>query len=355
MTMHTRNIGPSFLIRPLSWIALASVWMASVCEPLSAQDAPNPYPENWPVAWATSVAMVPGGTELIVGSADGLLLRESSVLATSVDAPGMVRTLYKHPASVWAVVANEQWVASTDYRGNLMLQRRDNGEIQNRELAFERWTRALAVAPDNQHLVAGNEAGKVFAWQLDKGESIKTLQLDAQQIFHLAFSPAGDSLAVADGAGQLHLVSWPALELVRKIKLGDQPVWGVQFTADGQSLLAGGSDRKLWRVSVAEGSEPVVLHESADWITGVQASTDRTLIAITTMDGAVGVTDGMGNQWSEAGKLPSAAWGSAPIGNNRFAIATRKHAIATLGQTWAVKFVQDPSASSETKQPAAAE
>ncbi len=353
MTTLNRNPVPSLLFRSLTFVMLVCAGLAGASVPLAAQEPTAPYPENWPSERATSVAMIPGGNELIVGSADGLLLRESSVLATSFDSPAMVRTLYKHPASVWAVVANDQWFASTDYRGNLMLQRRENGEIQNRELAFERWTRALAFAPDNQHLVAGNEAGKLYAWQIDKGESIKTLQLDAQQIFHLSFSPAGDSLAVADGAGHVHLVSWPALELVRKIKLGDQPVWGVQFTADGQSLLAGGSERKLWRVSVMEGSEPEVLHEAADWITGIQTSADRATNAITMMDGAVWVTDGMGNQWSEAGKLPSAAWASTIVGPNQIAVATRKHAIATLGQTWTVKFVQDPTASSDTNKPAA--
>lgn len=307
-----------------------------------AQDTGPAYADPWPSPWANVVTAIPGSDEVVVGTAEGLLLRESAVVATSPSSPDKVRVLYKHPASVWGVVAAGQRIASSDYRGNLMVLDRNSGEVKTHEGALERWTRALLAAPDQKHIVAGNEAGKLFAWDLDSGQATKSLQLDAQQVFALAISPAGDQLAACDGAGQVHIVSWPALELQRKLKLGDQALWGVQFTSDGQAVVAGGAERKLWRCGVAEGSEPVVVHEGADWITSIQASPDRSVMIVTLMNGDLWSSDGAGSRVQVVGQLPSAVWASTMVGSNRVAVGTRKHALATLQQSWTIGYASEP-------------
>ena len=314
--------------------------VSGVSGPIGAQEPEQP----WSSPWVTAMSGLEDNQTLVAATADGLLMREASVVQLDRKDLSKTKTLYSHPVSVWAVAATESKICSTDYRGNLRLMDRASSEVQARDGIFERWTRAILVSPDGKHLVAGNEAGKLFVLSFEKGEVVQTAELDQQQIYSLAFSPAGDQLAVSNGAGHVHVLSWPALTPVRKLELGQQPVWGAVFTADGQSIVAGGADRKLWLAPIAEGSAANVIMETGDWISAVQKSGDGKTIAVGTLAGQIIVLPSDGQTASVAGVIPSAVWSVAMPASDLILAATRKHAIASLGQAWEVSFAQEPQA-----------
>ena len=98
--------------------------------------------------------------------------------------------IYSHPAAVWQVVSSRDAskIASVDYRGNLGIYHTGNQPIASKgapwkagadakltvhEKAFERWCQAMIITPDDKFLVAGNEAGKLFVWDIARWEGFK--------------------------------------------------------------------------------------------------------------------------------------------------------------------------------------
>jgi hypothetical protein len=305
----------------------------------------SPAWRAWPAVWVNSLAVVDQGKAIVGATADGLLMRPADVVFVEVADLSRVQVLYSHPASVWDVVGNENFVASSDYRGNLTILDRASGTPRFVEGVFERWTRALAIAPDGQHLIAGNEAGKLFKIVLATGEVAQTVDLDSQQVYSIDFAPAGDTLAIADGGGHVHLVSWPELTPIRNIELGAEPIWAVAFVADGQHVVAGGADRKLWKTAIAEGAEPLVVAETGDWVTAIGGDPQRQEFVAATMEGELWQMSAGGGTAATIGKMPSGVWDVAMIDPTAIATATRKHAIAAMGRAWQVTFAEEPTAS----------
>lgn len=297
---------------------------------------------TWPSAWVTSIA--PIGQEVFAATAEGLLLRPAKVVKFDRDAPNAAEAIYEHPASVWAVVATDTVVCSADYKGNLAVWQRESSQLAMHEGVLQRWCRALVIAPDGQHLVAGNESGNLFVWSMAQGMVTTSKQLEAQQIFDMAFAPNGESLAICNGAGQIQIVSWPALEPQQTIKLGEQPVWSVVYTADGSALIAGGADRKLWKLALGAEPQPQELATTSDWITSIETVPGGGGFIVATLDGKLMTVGPGGDSASPSGEVPSGVWGLALPSADQMLAGTRKHAVAVLGRAWTVKFVENPSA-----------
>ena len=66
--------------------------------------------------WVTSIAPRGNAGEFVAATADGLLLREASVVTFSAANPAELTPLYSHPAAVWCVDATSDGnlVASVD-------------------------------------------------------------------------------------------------------------------------------------------------------------------------------------------------------------------------------------------------
>lgn len=311
--------------------------------------------QAWPSGWATSVAPLGDSGKFVAATADGLLMREAAVVEFDAADLTQATAIYTHPASVWAVAASDAFICSTDYRGNLGLFDRGNSKATIHEGVFERWTRALAIAPDGKNLLAGNEGGKLLVWSFEKGEIVQSVEVDAQQLYSLAFSPSGDRIAVSDGGGHVHVLSWPELQPVKKLELGEQPVWAAQFSSDGQSIIAGGADRKLWSAPLTEGSAPAaegsaptaegsapVIVETSDWISTIEYDSKRGVLVAGTLAGEIFIVSDDGKSATKIGALPSPVWSVIMPSADSILAATRKHAVAALGQTWNVRFAEEP-------------
>lgn len=305
---------------------------------------PGASSAQWPGEWVTSTTAL-DGDEQFASMAQGLLLRSAPVVRWKASQPEQAEVLYEHPASVWAVIASPTVVCSADYRGNLAVMQRPGGEMKMHEGVFQRWTRAMVLSPDGTLLVAGNEAGNLFVWSL-QGDAIQsTKQLESQQIYDLAFAPAGDVIAVASGGGQVQIVTWPALEVRQTIKLGEQPVWSVAFADDGATLIAGGSDRTLWRVPLSGEPQGVEIGKTSDWVTSITKIPAGGGYAVGTLSGVLYTIPPAADQVRELGKFSSGIWDLGAASANSLLVATRKQRIGLVGRSWSILYQQPETAS----------
>ncbi len=318
---------------------------------------------NAQTPWITSISQLGESSSCVASTGDGLLLREATVYKFEAANPNEMTPIYSHPAAVWQVVSSRDAskIASVDYRGNLGIYDAGNQPIASKgspwqaaadaklsihEKAFERWCQALAITPDDKFLVAGNEAGKLFVWDIAAGNVSKTTELDGHAVTGLAISPESSQLAVSDGAGHVHLFSWPKLEPQGKIKFSDETVWCVAYAASG-TLLAGSSDRNLYQAEAKADSKAVSVGKGSDWITQIAISPSGR-VAVAEVGGKVHFPQAtaeagnatttkytLGNDSMKATSgVWAVQWSAAPQGDEQVLVGTRKDGVLVAGRSW---------------------
>ncbi|TWT91771.1 WD40 repeat domain-containing protein [Stieleria varia] len=282
--------------------------------------------------WVTSIAPMGDSGRFVASTANGLLLRESDVVSFDPAHPGELTKLYQHPAAVWCVqaTADGKRIASVDYRGNLGVYDVEAGKSSVHEKAFERWCQSMLISPDNQSVVAGNEAGKVLVWSLGENKVTQSIELEGHSVTGLAFSPDGKTLATTDGGGHVHLLSWPDLKETAKIQISESPAWCIAFVDGGAKLLVGCSDRHLYQCDAKADAKPESVAEGKDWITQLAVSSDGQ-VAAGEVSGALhfpsaGTVDSMNAE--------SGVWALCWNGSSQLLAGTRKHGIVSASRSW---------------------
>lgn len=282
--------------------------------------------------WVTSIAQLGTSSEFVAATADGLLLREASVVSFQAADPDTLKPLYTHPAAVWCVasLSDGSKVASVDYRGNLMVFDVKEGKASSYEKAFERWCQAMLISSDDKLIVAGNEAGKVMIWDIAAGKVSKSVELEGHAVTGLAISPDHTQLAASDGAGHLHLLKFPELESIANIKISDETAWCVAYANDGQHLFVGSSDRNLYRCEAKAEAKPESVAKGTDWITQLAVSPGGQ-VAAAEVGGklhfpSLGGTDSM--------DAKSGVWSLCWNGDEQLFAGTRKDGVVIAGRSW---------------------
>jgi WD40 repeat protein len=312
--------------------SIASLAVVSLlCTSLFAADASKVDSES-PSVWVTGITQMGASGQFVAATANGLLLRESTVTSFDANDPSKLTDLYKHPAAAWCVDSSSdgKTVASVDYRGNLVTYDVAAKEPTTHEGAFERWCQAMVFSPDDKQVVGGNEAGKLIVWDIAGAKVNKSSEVDSHAITGLAFSNDGKQLAASDGAGHVHLLQWPSLKEIGKIEVGEETVWCVAFTQDDKQLYCGSSDRNLYRCDAKPDAKPVSVAKGKDWITRIAISSGGQ-VAASEVGGRLhfpssGRTDSM--------EAESGVWALCWNGDGQLFAGTRKHGLVTAGQSW---------------------
>ena len=278
--------------------------------------------------WVTSFAQSRDHDRLAIASAQGLLLREGSVLLDSIEVPQQAKEAYQHAASTWAVVFSPsgQLLASSDYRGNLAIHDFESEQTQQYEDVLERWTRALAFDAAGERLVAGNEAGKLLVWNVAKQEMEKSKELVETAIMDLRFSHTGDQLLVADSSGTLTLCSWPELEPVVTVKVADQPLWSIAVAED--YVLVGAADNGIYRLD-SDAQEAREVARLGNWVSSLSLSPSG-LVAAAELGGAVHVLTAAGQPIGRPLRAASGVWNVEWTGEGDLLVGTRKHGLQVM-------------------------
>jgi WD40 repeat protein len=279
--------------------------------------------------WISSVAW-PEGDQLVATKSQGLLLRPAEIVRADATKPKQLDSLADAETSLWSVLnVGGNRCAVSDYQGQVWLY--DGEQLQPFEMDA-RWIRALAATPQEDHILAGTEDGKLVRLSLDERNEIDRVDAHDGAIFDIAFDPAGEMLATAGGDGTIRLFSWPDLEPQGQLSRGEEAVWSVLFTPDGKQLVSGGADRRVQLWDVTEKKSLVSMASTSDWVTDLVHLPETNLIVAGLMNGNLAIVDFATMQTVATAEGPgSAVWSLAlSPDHTRIALGTRKDGLSVM-------------------------
>ena len=118
--------------------------------------------------------------------------------------------------------------------------------------AVARWFRlpnthliTVAIAPDGQHLVTGEDEGAVRLWSFDPLRPVATIGRHAARVKSVAFSPDGQTVASAGDDKMIAL--WDVRRRALRARIGTHasPVYSIDFSPDGRRLVSGEHDHSV--------------------------------------------------------------------------------------------------------------
>jgi serine/threonine protein kinase/WD40 repeat protein len=147
--------------------------------------------------------------------------------------------------------SNDGRFLAASTRSHRAVQIRDarTGELV-REVGLDMWPISLAISPDSQTVVAGDEKGTVALWRLEDGAQLASFEAHTVWAIGIEYSPAGDRFATGGGDQVIRLwdvsganASKPAL--VGQMQGHLNEIWDIAFLPDGRRIASVGKDATL--------------------------------------------------------------------------------------------------------------
>jgi WD40 repeat protein len=140
---------------------------------------------------------------------------------------------------------------------------------------------AIACAPDNENVVAGNSGGSIGVWELTEGKLLRRVSVPSKYLGAIALGQDGLTVAWADtfvGFGAIDIKS--AKNLFTPGPLSWQP-HRIALTPDNRVLATAGKDVCLWEVATGQ----KLATWAGLWAGDVAFSADGRLLAAATDKG----------------------------------------------------------------------
>ena len=110
---------------------------------------------------------------------------------------------------------------------------------------------SIAITPDQRHVLAGDDRGRVFLWDRSGGLPLHRMQPLDGAICRIAVSPNGKLVAIAASGRAIMLAELPSLKPTQVLHGLDKGAFTLHFSPDGLHLAAGGwnGDAAIWRLT----------------------------------------------------------------------------------------------------------
>ncbi len=133
----------------------------------------------------------------------------------------------------------------------------DNGEVTR---TFDKHLTsifAIAISPDGQQILTGDDDGAVYVWETNTGAEIGTFNLEAGQVAAAAFMPSGQQALIGYGDFSLRLVDFTdfaALQQIYQLQGHTNIIWDIAITANGKQAVSGSYDNSLilWNLETGD-------------------------------------------------------------------------------------------------------
>jgi WD40 repeat protein len=165
----------------------------------------------------------------------------------------VLRELKGHKDPVWRAVftPDSKRVVSAGLDASLRLWDVESGsELKHVDLPGKANIICLAVSPDGQRLLTGDNQSRLTLWDLNELEPVRELKRSAQAVGAVAFSTDGH-LALSGGDDYIVRL-WDAdtLTELRHFPGHTTLIFGVAFLADGRHALSGSADGtiRIWKL-----------------------------------------------------------------------------------------------------------
>ncbi|WP_129626635.1 WD40 repeat domain-containing protein [Candidatus Oscillochloris fontis] len=237
------------------------------------------------LAPAQRLAFHPDGSEVLMGLADGSLLRWRLA-----DTSTLAQELMGHTAAITALAMTQDGRILTASRdGSLRTWNPDGSPADT--LSDAGAIAALVLSPDGSLIISGDEGGQISIHQPD-ATLVTQIQSPGGSLRTLALSPDASLLASGSADGTLRLWNLPSGELQSELSGHEGPIFSLAFSPDGQRVATVGDDGtlRLWRTSgVAERVTPVLQSDgiSATALYHVAFAPDGQQIAVASSAGEI--------------------------------------------------------------------
>ncbi|NTW03506.1 MAG: WD40 repeat domain-containing protein, partial [Oscillochloris sp.] len=238
------------------------------------------------LAPAKRLTFAPDGTQVLMGLADGSILRWSLADAS------LAQELNLHSAAITALIytPNGSGIMSASRDGSLRTWKADGTPVDHIETLGA--ISALTMSPDGSLVISGDEGGNIDMRHPD-GSTVAHMRSTGGQIYALATSPDSTTLASASGDGSIRLWKLPSGEPSGELHGHSGPARSIAFSTDNNHIASAGSDGtlRLWRIaSSAEERAVAVLQTdgiSDSSLFQIAFSPDSNMIAVADSEGAL--------------------------------------------------------------------
>ncbi len=195
----------------------------------------------------TSARFQPSGTELVVADAqprlricDATTGRVNEELSASVPLTD----------AVW-LGADFQQLAGTGEVPQAAVARRAlkrvlaEAPVPNSDPLALKPVTAIAMVPDQQHLLASRQEGAIEQWRLADGTLVRRFETGQVAIHEIAISPNGLVVAGVGADQKLRLWNWGDGQLVKTIEMGAAATRSVSVSPDNTRLATAHADGKV--------------------------------------------------------------------------------------------------------------
>lgn len=137
---------------------------------------------------------------------------------------------------------------------------------------------AMTLSPDNRTLITADDSGLVYVWDVETGQSKKTIQI-GQQITAVAIDASGQFLATAGADRSIVLWDLKTDAVRSEFRKHENVVNALAFSPDSTTLASGGDDRTaiLWDIASGKAKRTLKGHDMT--VTSLAFSPDGLTLA----------------------------------------------------------------------------
>ncbi|WP_339378121.1 DNA-directed RNA polymerase subunit omega [Calothrix sp. NIES-2100] len=161
------------------------------------------------------------------------------------------------------------------------------GELLRTIDGHSHWVLSVAISPDGNTLVSGSADKTVKFWNLKTGLLIRQINAHSNWVSAVAITPDGKTLVTASADKTIKIWNFDTNQLQRTLLKHSGSVLSLAISSDGKVIASGSTDNsvKLWNLQSGELYRSLEQH--LDWVQAVSLSKDSKLLISGSRDGSI--------------------------------------------------------------------